>query len=262
MTEEQATERTEANATPTPETDDDEGEPMNVSRRDFLLGAGTGLVVTAAGAGGLFALRRPAPAAPTQSPAPAQAPAQAPAAAPGQAPAPAPASVTAPGLPATHRNVTLNIDGKSHTLVVDVRESLWEVMTYKLSMASSNVGCDRAQCGACAVVIDGLAVNSCTVLAARLGRGQKILTVDSLSKSANPADLHPVARAFHQEGGLQCGICTRGFIMSTYALLTHNPTPNEADIREALAGNICRCSEYPKIYESVLRAAEDMRKKA
>ncbi len=129
-------------------------------------------------------------------------------------------------------------------------------------MASANVGCDRAQCGACTVLIDGRAVNGCTVLAARLGRGQKILTVNGISKGTQPDQLHPIAKAFWQEGGFQCGICTRGFIMSTYALLSKNPTPNEDDVREALAGNICRCSEYPKIFESVFRAAADMRKKA
>jgi carbon-monoxide dehydrogenase small subunit len=98
------------------------------------------------------------------------------------------------------------------------------------------------------------------MLAARLGRGQKIVTVDGISKGQTLEQLHPVAKAYHLEGGLQCGICTRGFIMATYALLTRNKNPNEDDIREALGGNICRCSEYPKIYESVYRAAEEMRK--
>jgi len=147
-------------------------------------------------------------------------------------------------------------------MVVDVRTSLWEAMVYELGSAGANLGCDRAQCGACAVVIDGRAVNGCTVLAARLGKGQKILTVEGLGKGNRVEDLHPVQRAYWQQGGFQCGICTRGFIMSTYALLVRNPTPNEDEVREALAGNICRCSEYPKIYESVFRAAEDMRKKA
>ena len=160
------------------------------------------------------------------------------------------------------RRVTLNIDGANHDVTIDVRMSLWEVMTYELGMASSNLGCDRAQCGACAVAIDGRAVNGCTVLAARLGKGQKIVTVDGLSKGTRPEDLHPVARAYIQEGGFQCGICTRGFIMSTYSLLQRNPSPTEADVRDALGGNICRCGEYPKIYASVARAAEDMRKKS
>jgi aerobic-type carbon monoxide dehydrogenase small subunit (CoxS/CutS family) len=160
------------------------------------------------------------------------------------------------------RQVVLNIDGKSHELTVDVRTSLWEAMTFQLGMANSNLGCDRAQCGACAVLVDGLSVNSCTMLAARLGRGQKIETVDSLSKGTRMEDLHPVQRAYINEGGFQCGICTRGFVMSTVALLNSNPNPNEDEVREALSGNICRCSEYPKIYEAVFRAADDMRKKS
>ena len=216
-----------------------------ITRRQFLVGAGVGAVVGAAGVAGVTTLTKPSagtPAAPPQV-----------------------VSQTAPGaqdLPATMRHVTLNIDGRSHAVTVDVRTSLWEAMVYQLGMSSSNLGCDRAQCGACAVVVDGRAVNSCTLLAARLGRGQKILTVDGISKGTRVEDLHPVAKAYWQEGGFQCGMCTRGFIMSTYALLQKNPTPNEDDMRVALAGNICRCGEYAKVYESVFRAAEDMRKKA
>ncbi|HEY3063887.1 MAG TPA: (2Fe-2S)-binding protein [Chloroflexota bacterium] len=162
-------------------------------------------------------------------------------------------------LPATMRRVSLNIDGINRDVTVDVRESLWETMVQKLSMASSNLGCDRAQCGACTVVVDGRAVNGCTVLAARLGRGQKILTVAGLAKGGGVAGLHPIQRAFWEDGGFQCGICTRGFIMSTYALLTANPKPTDAQITEALSGNICRCGEYVKIYTSVNNAAAEMR---
>jgi carbon-monoxide dehydrogenase small subunit len=107
--------------------------------------------------------------------------------------------------------------------------------------------------------VDGLSVNGCTILSARLGRGQQILTVGGISKGTRLEDLHPIARAFWQEGGYQCGICTRGFIMSTYALLSANPDPSDDDIREALAGNICRCGEYAKMYNSVHKAAQEMR---
>jgi len=158
------------------------------------------------------------------------------------------------------RRLTLNINGVDHDITVDVRESLWETMTYKLGMAGANLGCDRAQCGACTVLIDGRAVNACTVLSARLGRGQKILTVEGLASGPGIAGLHPIQRAFWQEGGFQCGICTRGFIMSTYALLQSNKNPTRDQIREALAGNICRCGEYAKIYDSVEKAAADMRR--
>jgi aerobic-type carbon monoxide dehydrogenase small subunit (CoxS/CutS family) len=157
------------------------------------------------------------------------------------------------------RTVDLNIDGVTHSVTVDVRESLWEAMVFRLHLSGANLGCDRAQCGACTVLVDGRALNGCTVLAARLGRGQKITTVDGISTGPGIAGLHPVQKAFWQLGGYQCGICTRGFIMSTYALLQTNTSPSNDEIAEALSGNICRCSEYPQIYESVRAAAAEMR---
>jgi aerobic-type carbon monoxide dehydrogenase small subunit (CoxS/CutS family) len=157
------------------------------------------------------------------------------------------------------RKVTLEIDGVKREVIVDVRESLWETMVYKMGLSSSNLGCDRAQCGACTVVVDGRAVNGCTIMSARLGRGQKILTVDGIRTGPDIAGLHPVQKAFWQMGGYQCGICTRGFIMSTYALLTVNKSPTQEEVAEALSGNICRCSEYPQIFESVNAAAAEMR---
>ena len=157
------------------------------------------------------------------------------------------------------RRVTLNLDGATREVTVDVRESLWTTMSRQFGLSGSNLGCDRAQCGACAVVVDGLAVNGCTVLTARLGRGQKILTVEGIRQGPGIEGLHPIQRAFWQEGGYQCGICTRGFIMSSYALLQTTQNPTNDEIREALAGNICRCGEYPKIYSSVHAAAAEMR---
>jgi carbon-monoxide dehydrogenase small subunit len=234
---------------PEQDTEQQESAGGQVTRRQFLVGAGVGAVVGATGIAGVLSFVKPMP---ETKPAIGQ-PAAAGAAAP---------QVAASDLPPTMRRVTLNIDNRQHDVVVDVRMSLWEVLTYQLGLSSSNLGCDRAQCGACAVVIDGRAVNSCTVLAARLGRGQKIVTVDGLSKGPRLEDLHPIAKSFHEQGGFQCGLCTRGLIMSTYALLQKNPTPNEAEVQEALAGNICRCGEYAKIHDSVFRAAEDLRKKA
>jgi aerobic-type carbon monoxide dehydrogenase small subunit (CoxS/CutS family) len=162
-------------------------------------------------------------------------------------------------LPLNMRRVDLTIDGVPRSVTVDVRESLWEAMVFRLNLSSANLGCDRAQCGACTVLVDGRAMNSCTMLAARLGRGQKITTVDGIRTGPGIAGLHPVQKAFWQLGGYQCGICTRGFIMSTYALLQVNKSPSNDEIAEALSGNICRCSEYPQIYESVRAAAAEMR---
>jgi len=132
-------------------------------------------------------------------------------------------------------------------------------MNFQLGLSNSNLGCDRAQCGACAVLVDGKAVNGCTVLSARLGRGQKIETVASLPKGPGVAGLHPVQRAFWLDGGFQCGICTRGFIMSTVALLRIAPKPTTGQVSEALAGNICRCGEYQKMFTAVSHAAAELR---
>jgi carbon-monoxide dehydrogenase small subunit len=231
-----------------------EGAPLKISRRDFLVGAGAGVVVTGAAAAGYVAFQQPKIVEVVKE---IEVPVEV------QVPVEGGAVVTGPTLPANLRAVTLNIDGKPYETVVDVRESLWETVTHRLGLRDHiNLGCDRAQCGACAVVIDGLAVNGCTILSARLGRGQQILTVGGISKGTRMEDLHPVARAFWQEGGYQCGICTRGFIMSTYALLSANPDPSDDDIREALAGNICRCGEYAKMYNSVHKAAQEMRAQA
>jgi aerobic-type carbon monoxide dehydrogenase small subunit (CoxS/CutS family) len=157
------------------------------------------------------------------------------------------------------RRVSLNLDGAQREVTVDVRESLWTTMSRQLGVSGTNLGCDRAQCGACTVVVNGRAVNACTVLTARLGRGQQILTVEGIRQGPGIDGLHPLQRAFWEESGYQCGICTRGFIMSAYALLQTNANPTNADIREALAGNICRCGEYVKIYSSVHAAAAALR---
>jgi aerobic-type carbon monoxide dehydrogenase small subunit (CoxS/CutS family) len=245
-----------------------------ITRRDFLIGLGVGAVGVGIAAGAGFAATRGSqqtvvapPAVQTGAGGPAvvapPAPAAAPAAPqPATAPAPAQAPAAAQpnqGLPLSMRRVSLNVDGVAHDVVVDVRESLWETMIHKLNMSNSNLGCDRAMCGACAVVMDGRAVNGCTVLAARSGRGQQITTVSGLIKGPGPEGLHPIQRAFWWEGGYQCGICTRGFIMSTYALLEKNKNPSDEQIEEALAGNICRCGEYTKIFSAVRAAAAEMR---
>ena len=239
------------------------------TRRDFLVGAGAGAVVVGVVAGAGVAVTRgnvqpvqsvqTAPGQPAVAVAPPpqlQTQPQGQATAQPQTTAPLPAPKL---LPPTMRTVTLNIDNVPREVTVDVRESLWETMTRGLGMASSNLGCDRAQCGACTVLIDGRAANGCTQLSARLGRGQQITTVAGLAKGPGVEGLHPVQRAYWGDGGFQCGICTRGFIMSTVALLNSNPNPTDDQIAEGLAGNICRCGEYAKIFQSVKTAAADMR---
>ncbi len=209
---------------------------FHVTRRDFLIGAGAGAATAGVVIGGGVAINN--------------------AVNPGTTSTTTNVSTT---VPATMRRVQLNIDGQKHDVIVDNRESLWETMNFQLGLSNSNLGCDRAQCGACTVLVDGKPVNGCTVISARLGRGQKITTVASLPTGPGLAGLHPVQRAFWLDGGFQCGICTRGFIMSTVALLTAIPKPTTVQIQEGLAGNICRCGEYAKIYQSVNTAAAEMR---
>src|SRR6266542_2284533 len=254
-----------AGSEPTDSTSGEQLKPL-ATRRDFLVGAGAGAVAVGVVAGAGVAVTRtqtvtqPGPAVQTAPSGPAvvvPAPPQQVQPAP-QAPAPQQAPAQAQ-LPASMRRVSLLIDGVKHDVTVDNRDSLWETMTRQLGMASSNLGCDRAQCGACTVVVDGRAVNGCSIYSSRLGRGQKIMTVASLVKGPGVEGLHPIQRAFWEDGGFQCGICTRGFIMSTYALLSANPKPTDAQITEALSGNICRCGEYVKIYTSVNNAAAEMR---
>jgi aerobic-type carbon monoxide dehydrogenase small subunit (CoxS/CutS family) len=264
-----------------PEHDGSAGEPTQpvgaepteeharpvVTRRDFIAGAGLGVAATAIVAGGVAVATRqgvqtvlaPQPVAQTAPGGPVVAPAPAPGVA-AQPPAAAqPAAQTTGALPQNMRRITLNIDGVNRNVVVDVRETLWATTTQKLGLNGINLGCDRAQCGACTVVIDGRAVNGCSVFSARLGRGQKIQTVASLSTGPGVANLHPIQRAFWMQGGFQCGICTRGFLMSSYALLTANPSPTRTEIAEALSGNICRCGEYVKVYDAVEAAAAEMK---
>jgi aerobic-type carbon monoxide dehydrogenase small subunit (CoxS/CutS family) len=253
-------------AGPDPSEVDPGGEHIRplATRRDFLVGAGAGAVAVGVVAGAGIAVTR---GGTQQAVAPVQTGPGGPAVAVPPAPAAQPGTTqqqqqqpqaTAAQLPPTMRRVSLEIDGAKHDVTVDVRDSLWETMTRDLNMASSNLGCDRAQCGACTILVDGRAVNGCTVLSARLGRGQKIMTVASLAKGLGVEGLHPVQRAFWEDGGFQCGICTRGFIMSTYALLQATPNPTDEQISEGLAGNICRCGEYVKIYTSVKNAAAEM----
>jgi aerobic-type carbon monoxide dehydrogenase small subunit (CoxS/CutS family) len=217
------------------------GPPENkfkVTRRSFLIGAGAGAATAGVVLGGaVVATKALTPTETTTT---------------------AATGVGAGKLAPTMRRVALNIDGVAHDVVVENRESLWQTMTLQLGLASSNLGCDRLQCGACTVLVDGKAVNSCTMMSGRLGRGQKIQTVASLPTGSGVAGLHPVQRAFWLNGGFQCGICTRGFIMSTVALLAVTPKPTDVQIAEGLSGNICRCGEYAKIFASVKTASAEM----
>ena len=146
--------------------------------------------------------------------------------------------------------INIEVNGQSHDLEVDTRWTLLHVLREEFGLTGAKRGCDRGECGACTVLLDDLPVNACMTLAATIS-GSSIRTVEGLS---SPDTLHPVQQAFLENDGAQCGFCTPGFLMSATALLEHNPSPTDEEIRSALAGNICRCNAYGAIIRSVMAA--------
>ncbi|MEA3355957.1 MAG: (2Fe-2S)-binding protein [Candidatus Bipolaricaulota bacterium] len=147
------------------------------------------------------------------------------------------------------------INGEPIQREVRVEDRLLDLLRNDLHLTGTKEGCGEGECGACTVLIDGKAVNSCLVLAPQVD-GKEVLTIEGLA--AGDA-LHPIQRAFVEKGAVQCGFCTPGFIMSTYALLRQNPSPSDEEIKSALEGNLCRCTGYTKILEAVHYAAKLMR---
>ncbi len=153
-----------------------------------------------------------------------------------------------------HR-VKLTINGDPHEVLVDARTTLLDVLRNEVGLTGTKRGCGTGECGACTVILDGRSVNSCLVLAGD-AKGKRVQTIEGLSEGTK---LHPIQEAFLEHGGLQCGYCTPGMIVSAKALLDENPNPTEAEAREAIEGNLCRCTGYAKIVESILAAAEKLR---
>ncbi len=147
------------------------------------------------------------------------------------------------------------MNGQDYEIEAAHHWTLLRVLRDVLDLTGAKVGCDRGECGACTVMVDGRPVYACQMLSLQ-ARGREVVTVEGL---ADEDELHPVQRAFLEEDGGQCGYCTPGFVMSAYALLMQNPSPSEGDIREALAGNLCRCNAYGRIIEGVKAAADAMR---
>ena len=148
--------------------------------------------------------------------------------------------------------ISLIVNGEEQTLAVDVTATLLDVLRDDLGLTGTNRGCNEGECGACTVLLDGKAIASCTKLAVDAS-GCKIVTVEGLRKNGV---LHPIQQAFIDQFAVQCGFCTPGMIMSTLALLNENPNPNENEIRDALRGNICRCTGYHKIIEAIKQARD------
>jgi xanthine dehydrogenase YagT iron-sulfur-binding subunit len=191
-----------------------------ISRRQFVESTGAGLVVAT---GAPLAAQK----APDQAAAPANVPA------------------------APRTTVKLIVNGTEHRVEVEDRWTLVEVLRDHLSLTGTKIGCDRGECGACTVLLDGKPVYSCSQLAV-WADGRRVETVEGLAHGEN---LHPLQEAFIEHDGPQCGYCTSGQLMSAKALLDRNPHPTEDEVRHAMTGNICRCSNYNRYVESVLAAS-------
>jgi len=148
--------------------------------------------------------------------------------------------------------IKLKVNGESHELSVDPYRTLLEVLREDLELTGTKESCGLGDCGSCTVILDGKAVNSCLVLAVE-AEGKDILTIEGLAKGG---ELHSIQKAFLEHGGFQCGFCTPGMILSAKAFLDKNPQPTEEEVREVMAGNLCRCTGYTKIIESILAVGE------
>jgi aerobic carbon-monoxide dehydrogenase small subunit len=151
-------------------------------------------------------------------------------------------------------HVTTTVNGESAEFLCEPRQSLLEVLRDTLRLTGAKEGCNNGNCGACTVIMNGLPVNSCIVLAAEAD-GAAIETVESM---ASDGHLHPLQQCFLEGAALQCGVCTPGFLVAAKALLDKNPNPTEHDIRFNLAGNLCRCTGYDKIVRAVQAAASEL----
>jgi aerobic-type carbon monoxide dehydrogenase small subunit (CoxS/CutS family) len=154
----------------------------------------------------------------------------------------------------TRVDVTLSVNGVDHPVSIDLGRNLLSVIRTEIGLTGTKEGCDDCECGACMVLLDGRPVNSCSYLAAQAA-GRAITTIEGVMDGD---ELHPLQRNLLDEGGVQCGYCTPGMIMSATALLASNPSPSPEEIRIGLSGNLCRCTGYAKILAAVERTAADL----
>ena len=170
-------------------------------------------------------------------------------------------STTLLGQPSTpgavERLVTLTVNGQQRRVDVMKQETLAMTVRYKLGLTGTKLGCDRSECGACTVLIDDVPHYSCSVLTHTV-RGSKIVTIEGLA--AADGQLHPVQQGVVDEQGFQCAFCMPGFVMATVGFLKTNPNPTRAELAHGISGNLCRCQDYNKILNSMMRGAENMRR--
>jgi aerobic-type carbon monoxide dehydrogenase small subunit (CoxS/CutS family) len=162
-----------------------------------------------------------------------------------------------PSASATERLITINVNGQQRRVDVLKQETLAWTLRYKLGLTGTKLGCDRAECGACTVLIDDVPQYSCSVLTHTV-RARKILTVEGLA--ATDGTLHPVQQGVVDEQGFQCAFCMSGFLMATVGFLKTNPNPTRQQLAHGISGNLCRCQDYNKILDAMMRGAENLRK--
>jgi carbon-monoxide dehydrogenase small subunit len=153
------------------------------------------------------------------------------------------------------RKIAVNVNGKTHTAMVETRMTLVDFLRHELNLTGTHVGCEHGVCGACTVLVNGVSARACLMLAVQCD-GQDVATVESL---ATDSKLNVLQQAFQDHHGLQCGFCTPGMLMTLTEFLRDHPEPGEAQVREALSGNLCRCTGYQGIVDAALDAAKKMR---
>ncbi len=158
----------------------------------------------------------------------------------------------------TTRTIHVTVNGVAHRSTVQNRLLLVHYLRERLRLTGTHIGCDTAHCGACTVLVDGVPVKSCNLLAVQVD-GRKVQTVEGLETGGK---LHPVQEGFHLEHGLQCGYCTPGMMMAAVALLANNPNPTEEEIRRGISGNLCRCTGYVNIVKAIQYAGAKLREPA
>jgi aerobic carbon-monoxide dehydrogenase small subunit len=150
----------------------------------------------------------------------------------------------------TKQTIQLTVNGRAYERAVEVRTTLADFLRDELNLTGTHLGCEHGICGACTILFDGEAVRSCLLLAVQAD-GANLMTVEGLAQGE---ELHPLQRAFHENHALQCGFCTPGFLMTAVAFLQETQSPTEAQVREAISGNICRCTGYAPIVQAILQA--------